>query len=625
MKDPTENVDAMAVLRLFEADVTGRRYEQAEECLSWLTKNCSIHAAQPNKVILPTFDEREVVYVATRMASSLCQLFSDPGFGISDKKFSHYALGHGSLITLLGVSGFGNADHVIQNLLEPLENRKRESVSRETFNKILLLHSIDSEVKLPYSQYLQSHPRHILWLVLLAVASLFCVTERENSARNQLISSMMQGFDISAFETPMLGWLCIAWMHCSYATIPERDQFKKLLNRMLVYWMKGIGIEQYQMAKQHQKRNKPVLLVINEFFKSSHAMYRCYAPTIMALREHFYVIGMTQEKDCDEVSVKCFDEHEYIEWREHVGDFLDKTINTIKNISPDAIYYPSVGMQITSILLANIRLAPCQFMTLGHPASSHSDVMDYCLNENQFLGDSKLFSEKLRIVDDNASNFSPHIDQPPRSELLGWKKPLQSGEPVRIIITGSAMKINAEFVSVLSTIETKTVSEVEFHFIPNLNNLSICLFRKKLASMLKRFVVHPSMGYQQYLRLVARCQIHLSPFPFGSTNSLVDSMLLGLPLVVMKTENCALQIDAGIIGKLQLEELTPAASNDEYINQACRLIDNQDARERLTHMVEEADIEKIYFEIRPAEAERCAQKILEMVLYHEPDAIKFAQ
>lgn len=612
--DPLENVDAIAILRLFETDVAHRRYRQAEDCLFWLLKNCSIHGSQPNKVILPSYDEREVAYVATRITSAVCQMFSDPDFGIDDQAFGQYAMGHANLVTLFGVSGFGSADHVIQNMLEPLEGRKKDSVSQQTFNKILLLHSIQSEVKLPYEHYVQSHPRQILWMVLQAVGALFCVTEQENSARNQLMTSMMHGFDISAFEAPMLGWLCIAWMHCSYATLPERNQFKKLLNRMLVGWMSKIGIEQSQISETKIKNNKPVLLVVNEYFKSNHAMYRCYAPTISALRDHFYVIGMTNSDLCDEHSVKCFDEHRTFEWDDDVRNFLINTINTIKEIGPSAIYYPSIGMQMSSILMANLRLAPTQFMSFGHPASSHSDVIDYFLNEKQNMGEVDHFSEKFCVLEDNAGIFVPHPNQPERSELLASKRSISQSEPVRLIITGSAMKINAEFVRVLSRIEIQSVREVEFVFIPNLNAISICHFRKKISSLLRRFVIHESRSYSDYLTIVSSCQIHLSPFPFGSTNSLVDSMILGIPLVVMSVENNDLQIDSGIVGKLNIEELKPATSIDEYVNTACRLIDSDFERNRITRLVEECDVEKIFFCERNEEIKKSVEGIYNMVM-----------
>src|SRR5690606_36956029 len=217
-------------------------------------------------------------------------------------------------------------------------------------------------------------------------------------------------------------------------------------------------------------------------------------------------------------------------------------------------------------------------ISLGHPASSHSVAIGFCLVEDQFISDSCGFSDNLFYLDNNASTFVPHVRQPARSELLRWKEPRVPGEPVRVIITGSSMKINAGFISVLEEISNRTKREVEYHFMPHLINISISLFRRKIAQKLIRFVVHQPMDYPQYLRKVAHCHIHLSPFPFGSTNSLVDSMLLGLPLVVMRVRESELQIDAGIIEKLNIDALRPAETVEEYIATACRLIDDDNER-----------------------------------------------
>src|SRR5690606_24788807 len=231
---------------------------------------------------------------------------------------------------------------------------------------------------------------------------LCCVTEQENSARNRLIGGLVPQMDGAAFEQPMLSWLCIAWMHCSYATIPQRTLGKKTLNRMLVAWMEAIGLKQQPLLTAEKKTAKPVLLIVNEYFQTGHAMYRCYAPTIDALRAHFYLVGLTPKRNCDENSIKLFDEHHYIEWSDYADASIKGTVDSIRKINPHAIYYPSIGMGITSILLANLRLAPCQFMSLGHPASSHSDVIDYCLLEDQFLADRSQFSEKLFALEENA-------------------------------------------------------------------------------------------------------------------------------------------------------------------------------------------------------------------------------
>src|SRR2546429_306824 len=44
------------------------------------------------------------------------------------------------------------------------------------------------------------------------------------------------------------------------------------------------------------------------------------------------------------------------------------------------VYYPDIGMTPQSILLANLRLAPIQIMSLGHPVSTWGSEIDYFIS-----------------------------------------------------------------------------------------------------------------------------------------------------------------------------------------------------------------------------------------------------
>ena len=621
-------MDALIALRQLESAVAERRHGDAQQYLLWLLANASVHRARQDSVFLPNYSDSEITYVATRIASAACQLFADPQFGIDDDTFFLFAKCHGHLATILGISGFNTGDHVIQNLLEPVQGSKAESISRKAFNKILILHGIHSEVKLPYEHYLQSHPRHLLWLVLAAVSAQFCVLEKENAARNQLLANLAQRLDITAFDESMLGWLCVAWMHCSYATVHGRNTIKQTLNRMLVHWMAQLGFPQQQQVEPEMRQGKPVLLIVNEQFHSGHAMYRCLAPMIDALRERFYLVGMTEKDKSDSTARKHFDSHYYLEWQGGNQAALKTVLAQMAKIRPHAIYYPSVGMSLPVILLANLRIAPCQLMSLGHPASSHSAVMDYCLVEQQYLVDESLYSETVLCAVNGALGFVPHAEQPARAELLQMRKAMAMGDPVRIAIPASAMKVNAEFIDALGAIRRRVSRPVEFHFFPYLNPLASVLFRKQVNACLPGSVVHAPMPYQTYLRTIARCQLHLSPFPFSSTNSLLDSLLLGIPLVVKRVATTEAGVDAAIVDQVGIPALQPQASVQDYVDFACRLIDDDAAREQLSDAVRNTDIERIFYGSHQVPAAQTAAFVHETVVRHvagEKPATKILQ
>ena len=49
----------------------------------------------------------------------------------------------------------------------------------------------------------------------------------------------------------------------------------------------------------------------------------------------------------------------------------------IKEQAYDFVFYPAVGMHAADIILSNVRLAPVQLTSYGHPASTQSKYIDY--------------------------------------------------------------------------------------------------------------------------------------------------------------------------------------------------------------------------------------------------------
>ena len=605
------------MLRQLEAAVAERRYGEAQNFLLWLLANMSVHRARQDSVFAAQLNDSEITYVSTRLVAAICQLFADPGYGIEDETFYLFAKVHGHLTGVLGMSGFGTADHVIQNLLEPVNSNKAVNISRQMFNKILVLHNLFSQVKLPYEHYLKSHPRHILWLLLSAISTQFCLSPHENNARDRLLETLADNVEPSAFDESMMGWLCVAWMHCSYATTRARNRIKATLNQILVAWLEQNGIQQDQGIPAEMRQGKPVMLVINEHFHSGHAMYRCLAPIISALRQQFYLVGMTEKSKSDSHARKHFDSHYYLDWSNDNIASVRAVLAQIGKIKPHCVYYPSVGMNLPTILLSNIRLARFQMMSLGHPASTHSEVMDFCLVEHQYLADVTAFSEKIIEAANGALGFAPHLEQPTRAELLQRARKRLAGEVMRIAIPAAAMKINAEFIGVLRGIANNCERSVQFHFFPYLNHFSSALFRKQLQALLPESVVYPPLPYTDYLKAISSCDIHVSPFPFSSTNSLIDSLLLGIPLVVKQETTTEAGVDAAIVRQLGIELLQPQTTTDDYIDFACQLLQDDELRNRIVDNIRQLDIEALFYRSSDVAAERTAARVVDLVMQTE--------
>ena len=85
-------------------------------------------------------------------------------------------------------------------------------------------------------------------------------------------------------------------------------------------------------------------------------------------------------------------------------------------------------------------------------------------------------------------------------------------------------------------------------------------------------------NYREFLDTIATCDLSLAAFPFGNTNSTVDTSLLGLPTVALFGPEPPAQTDKKVIRAAGLPSWTVCESDDAYYEAALKLIENEDAR-----------------------------------------------
>ena len=185
-------------------------------------------------------------------------------------------------------------------------------------------------------------------------------------------------------------------------------------------------------------------------------------------------------------------------------------------------YYPSLGMSHWTVLLAQIRLAPIQFMTHGHPATSMSPQIDY-VYLNEICGDhNTLHSEKV-LMGPSLLNFDAHNELP--KELPSLVAP--SDREVRVAVNSKVMKLSSRLMDVCARLHENAAQKVRFSFFPGERNLYFDGLTAAIRSRLPSADVIPYVSYEQFLNEMCKCDMALSAFPFGNTNSTVDTSLSG--------------------------------------------------------------------------------------------------
>jgi predicted O-linked N-acetylglucosamine transferase (SPINDLY family) len=204
------------------------------------------------------------------------------------------------------------------------------------------------------------------------------------------------------------------------------------------------------------------MMVVLEWFTSAHSIYRTHSLTLEAAREKFHLLAMAYDNCTDAQTRQVFHEVVAIPREASMLDQLQLIQKEAKNRKVSVFYMPSVGMFPLTMWLANLRMAPLQVMGLGHPATSHSDVIDYVVVEEDYVGDPACFSEKLLLLPADGMPYRPsasatgvHVMRPPRA----------SADGVQIAMCATTMKLNPKFLQVCAEIIQRSSVPLHFHFL----------------------------------------------------------------------------------------------------------------------------------------------------------------
>jgi len=591
--DPSSTAEPVFSLGRFESVCYARKHEAAARefvaLLAMLDRNyggldVGFHA-QPTASMMGTDQDPHII---NRICSALSALFSDPAFSLSFDGYRQMLYFHRWIATLFAASSFRNADHILRALNIKGPNARAVEVNNRDLAKFCLLYTPNSEIPMNMEALWQSD-RHLATALACALLSpRFLGTAAAHDKREVLLQWLPPKLDkIEDLNVLPIGVLHDVYMHCSYADTPKRHAIKAPINRLVRKKLVEQGFKDVEGApRARAPGEKPLMLVILEWFSGSHSIYRTHSASIKAARERFRVVGIGHAGQVDELGKAVFDE--YVEV---VGETVSFVRAKAQALRPDIVYYPAFGMFPHSIYLTNLRLAPVQVVSYGHPATSMSPVIDYFVLPEDWVGDPACFSEKLLPVPKAAMPFVP-------SAQSSTYKPQLREHPnvVNVAIAATTMKLNPGFIETLVRIRREAGRPVNFHFFMGAARGLVYLeARDFILRYLPDALVHPIMPYAAYMELINGCDLYLNPFPFGNTNGIVDVTALGLVGVCKTGPEVLEHIDEALFTRIGVPDWLVAKSNDEYVKAALRLINDDALRLSLRRtLIEKAAVNEFY-------------------------------
>ena len=587
----------------FEQEVAAKNYEAAcVELLDILSKiDTNFGGIEGIEIDYPSQLNDELVqdkikHFCTRVAVAMSELFSDPKLDISEGGAQRFFTLQRWINMIFASSPFVNADHVLQTY-----NRNPDKTNLSDFHldnarssliKFCIFYLPESNVNVNLDALWNLDPELCASLCFALQSPRFIGTDQAFSKRGTLLQWFPEKLaTIKNLNNVPSAISHDVYMHCSYDIAENKHWVKKALNQVIRRHLLQGGWTDRDVTKLGERNGKPVMVVLLEHFHSSHSIYRTHSTSMIAARERFHLIGVGNEA-VDAAGQAVFDEFHLLK-----GDNIFSKLNELKEICEKngaaVLYMPSIGMDLTTIFASNTRLAPVQVIALGHPATTHSDFIEYVIVEDDYVGSEKCFSEQLLRLPKDALPYVPSALAPQHVEYRLRENP----EVVNIGIASTTMKLNPYFLAALKAIRDRANVKVHFHFaLGQSSGVTHPYVERFIKSYLgSDATAHPHAPYDQYLRILHNCDMMVNPFPFGNTNGIIDMVTLGLVGICKTGAEVHEHIDEGLFKRLGLPEWLIANTVDEYVERAIRLAENHQERLELRrHIIENNGLQTLF-------------------------------
>lgn len=518
---------------------------------------------------------------ATRLAAACCALFSSPNWVITDDVYFYVSRFHDWLSKIYELSYVKDGNYVLDLV------SSTQFSSQEQMLKRLYLHvSLNSPVEV--YQVLLTDTTLSLPITLSMAGDSCTVNQHQEQNRSTVLQNFNALSEGATLYDQFVGGIHKPWMFCSYAVDEHRHLAKMGINNII----SGLFSEVKPSKRRHSEQERPKLAVLVEVCRHDHAMFRCYGPLLASLKDYFDVTFVATQDSIDAQVAMLADRVQYIDYGK---SSMQNIAEQIRDSDFDMIYYPSLGMSTWTIIMANLRLAPVQCFTMGHPATSCSKEIDFVLMEKDGVSDPLCFTEKM-VVADGYPPFNPHP-----SELGSYDLKLSEEDGiVRVAIVSKYMKINLLLVEFCRSLIETCQTSIEFHFFPSAKGVLLDYIELSLVSQLPGSKVHPYMDYVAYMAVMSNCDIRIGTFPFGGANTTVDCIALGIPFLTLDGPETFNHVDTASIRRYcpQLEENLAAGDFEQLVQKAARLVDDKDYRNSISKELKAIDLDSIVYSRR---------------------------
>jgi hypothetical protein len=386
---------------------------------------------------------------------------------------------------------------------------------------------------------------------------------------------------------------------------PQRDSvFKSRFNSMVQNTLGNVIIK-------NEPDPRHIAIATSKWFSGS-AVYKCLHEFLATLKPAYRLSLIHLGRPRDDLETSLFDEVISVKFE---GSSLD--LSGLQSNTFSLLYYPDIGMDYEGKFLSNLRLAPIQTMGYGHPVSTFGSKIDYFIGgqtvEN-LDSSSESYSERLVLI----PGMGVHPVFPTYIPAPGTKAHWHEDHTGKFIINCSwgSRKINYPLLKTLLKIKDRTHEDLLFRFFPgpgvNLLNSYLPiqrdleeLFGKEQVSLI------PQVSYKVYMDLMNEGVLSLDAYPFGGYNTILDSLVIGKPIITWEGERAFNRIASALMRQIGLSECI-ATSEEEYIERAVELINSEQKLQSLKEKIHSLDLHsKVFHSDQPSYFKKAIDLLME--------------
>ncbi|MFO1160977.1 MAG: tetratricopeptide repeat protein [Reyranellaceae bacterium] len=249
----------------------------------------------------------------------------------------------------------------------------------------------------------------------------------------------------------------------------------------------------------------------------------------------------------------------------------------------DILFYPDIGMDRESYLLAFARLAPVQAVGWGHPITTGLDTLDYFVSARGLEPPDADLHYIERLV--RLNRLPCCYDVPTAPE------PIPGREECRLPATGtlygcpqSLFKLHPDFDALLADI---AAGDPDGHIVllegtdSTLTDMVRQRWTQHHPALIDRVKFLPRQPADRFLALMSHFDVVLDPLHFGSGNTLYEAMLFGTPIVTWPGRFMRGRVVAAAYRQMGLADPPIAATLQDYAPLALALGRDPARREAL--------------------------------------------